>query len=69
MSTREDYLFAIIGYLRTNLVAALKPGGRDEFLALSARVRESQLRQLETIWANLADRNGLTPPADVLTWT
>lgn len=69
MSTREDYLFAIIGYLRTNLVAALKPGGREEFLTLSARLRESQLQQLETIWSNLQDKAGLTPPADVLTWT
>lgn len=68
MNTREDYLFAIIGYLRTNLVGQSRAGARESFLPMAARLRENQLLQLETIWNGLSDRTGLTPPHEVLTW-
>ena len=68
MSTREDYLFAIIAYLRTNLVGQRQAGMREAFLPTAARLRDNQLLQLESIWNNLPDRAGLTPPAEVLTW-
>lgn len=68
MNTREDYLFAIIGYLRTNLVGQRQAGARESFLSTAARLRESQLLQLESIWDALPDRTGLTPPHEVLTW-